>query len=159
MRKRKERKFSFRSEMRANKTPTSTCRIEVSSDFTMLLSAATQTKPEKTISDLYFHFLGEYRKSNPQSILFKRHFNEETIKESHRNFTFIYKVFGYNVKITAGILVTKGYKLSRAQSETDTYNLTVVFTQGDSKGYSKHYKKTFDIKYLEDKMFSEQLFG
>jgi hypothetical protein len=158
MRKRKEKSIFGRRMVFDNKTPIPTCRIEIGSDFINLLSAATQTKPEKTISDLYFFFLGEYKKVKPNSILFKRNLTEENNKENHSNFTFLYKIFGFNVKITATVYVSSRERYIQ-QNHSVNNNLVVMFTQGDNSGRIRNYRKVFDIKYLEDKMFSEQLFG
>jgi hypothetical protein len=158
-RSQKNNRFHGRS-FPINRTILPSSKIEVDSDFIALLSAATQTKPEKTISDLYFYFLGEYKKLNPNSILFKRPTLEEKEEDTdnHRQFTFIYKVFSFKLAITATLLVSKYSILNKPDSDI-TKNLTIIFTQGRGHRRSKNYRKTFDIKYLEDKMFSEQLFG
>ena len=157
--KKNNRLFGRSFSLNTTKTPSN--RIEVDSDFIALLSAATQTKPEKTISDLYFYFLGEYKKVNPNSILFKRPIleKEEEDTDNHRNFTFRYKVFGFKLNITATLLISKSSRTNKLNSDIITKNLIIIFTQGVGHQRSKNYRKTFDIKYLEDKMFSEQLFG
>jgi len=159
MRKRKTKNVFNRGIYSESKSIIPTCRIEVGSDFVTLLSAATQTKPEKTVSDLYFYFLGEYKKKEPDSILFKKTSTDEEKRKSHHNsFTFLYHVFGFKIKITAAFYVG-GREIFR-HTKSDTINdLVIIFSPGDANGRSKSYRKVFDIKYLEDKMFSEQLFG
>lgn len=155
---RNSRLFGRGSYRLSNNSPIPSSKIEVNSDFIALLSAATQTKPEKTVSDLYFYFLGEYKKFNPNSILFKRPNPDQKDTDNHRHFSFLYKVFGFKITLTATILVTDNRRMI-GSSDDATKNLTIIFTQGDENNRSKNYRKTFDIKYLEDKMFSEQLFG
>ena len=156
MRKRKIKSLYRRGVFSKNNAIKPTCRIEINRDFIQLLSAATQTKPEKTISNLYFHFLGEYKKFQPNSILFKRKLEKEHVVTGNTNYSFTYKIYGFKIKINAAIFTNSNETPYR---DMTTFNLFIIFTQGDGIINSGNYRKVFDIKYLEDKMFSEQLFG